>query len=91
MDEEKESQPPGVVMALTRSSIVVSRADRRVQTRAASSAVCAGSRAVAADPTAVAFAGRPQTCRSVSAVRFHCATLSEIIRVDFIAAWLSCA
>src|ERR1700760_1764633 len=32
-----------------------------------------------------------QLLRKPSAVRFHCATLSAIIRVDFIAAWLSCA
>ena len=29
--------------------------------------------------------------RSPSAARFHCATLSAIMRVDFIAAWLSWA
>ncbi|SDT48704.1 hypothetical protein SAMN05444158_6414 [Bradyrhizobium canariense] len=34
---------------------------------------------------------RDQLLRSPSAVRFHCITLSEIIRVDFIAAWLSWA
>src|ERR1700733_10907357 len=30
-----------------------------------------------------------QLLRSPSAVRFHCVTLSAIMRVDFIAAWLS--
>jgi len=32
-----------------------------------------------------------QLLRNPSAERFHCVTLSEIIRVDFIAAWLSWA
>jgi len=32
-----------------------------------------------------------QLWRNPSAVRFHCATLSAIMRVDFIAAWLSWA
>jgi hypothetical protein len=32
-----------------------------------------------------------QLLRSPSAVRFHCVTLSAIMRVDFIAAWLSWA
>lgn len=32
-----------------------------------------------------------QPLRSPSAERFHCVTLSAIIRVDFIAAWLSWA
>jgi hypothetical protein len=32
-----------------------------------------------------------QPFRSVSAVRFHCVTLSAISRVDFSAAWLSWA
>ncbi len=32
-----------------------------------------------------------QPLRSPSAVPFHCATLSAIMRVDFMAAWLSCA
>lgn len=34
---------------------------------------------------------RHQDWRTLSAARFHCATLSAIIRVDFIAAWLSWA
>jgi hypothetical protein len=34
---------------------------------------------------------RSQLLRSPSAVRFHCVTFSAIIRVDFIAAWLSWA
>ncbi|MET3235051.1 hypothetical protein ACVILJ_006164 [Bradyrhizobium diazoefficiens] len=32
-----------------------------------------------------------QLLRRPSAARFHCATLSAIMRVDFIAAWLSWA
>jgi hypothetical protein len=32
-----------------------------------------------------------QPLRRLSVVRFHCATLSAIMRVDFIAAWLSWA
>jgi hypothetical protein len=32
-----------------------------------------------------------QLLRNPSAVRFHCETLSAIMRVDFIAAWLSWA
>ena len=32
-----------------------------------------------------------QPLRRPSATRFHCATLSAIMRVDFIAAWLSWA
>jgi hypothetical protein len=32
-----------------------------------------------------------QPLRRPSAVRFHCVTLSAIMRVDFIAAWLSWA
>src|SRR5262245_49178805 len=32
-----------------------------------------------------------QALRSPSAARFHCVTLSAIMRVDFIAAWLSWA
>jgi hypothetical protein len=34
---------------------------------------------------------KDQPLRMVSAARFHCETLSAIMRVDFIAAWLSCA
>src|SRR6202023_2958146 len=34
---------------------------------------------------------RPQLLRRPSAVRFHCVTLSAIMRVDFMAAWLSWA
>ncbi|SHL21802.1 hypothetical protein SAMN05444159_5342 [Bradyrhizobium lablabi] len=34
---------------------------------------------------------RAQLLRRPSAVRFHCVTLSAIMRVDFIAAWLSWA
>ena len=35
--------------------------------------------------------GRHEGLRRFSADFFHCSTLSAIMRVDFIAAWLSCA
>lgn len=38
-----------------------------------------------------AFVTGGQLLRRPSAARFHCATLSAIMRVDFIAAWLSWA
>jgi hypothetical protein len=41
-------------------------------------------------PAMTIYSGR-YPLRSPSAARFHCATLSAIMRVDFIAAWLSWA
>ena len=44
------------------------------------------------NPVMHAPSGREgQLLRRPSAARFHCVTLSAIMRVDFIAAWLSCA
>jgi hypothetical protein len=57
--------------------------------------IAAPPKKTAALPSGNAAAGDAVSCdqllRRPSAARFHCATLSAIMRVDFIAAWLSWA